>query len=107
MSFACPRCGQDTLQITASIRIPPGLQWDEELLQTVACVACGLVAVARYSESHRGAMGQESVWHRAEPVTPETYSRVREAIRQGLPDGVPRVEAGSEPFTMTSTRGDD
>jgi len=89
MSFVCPECwGPEcstipgSLQIRASIELPPDIRSDEITLQVVSCSHCRFQAVAVYEESRRGRLEEESFDHTGYRVRKEDVTALRRLIGQ-------------------------
>lgn len=64
MPFMCPKCNNTgSLEIAASIELPPDSAWDEISLQVVECSNCGFSGPAVYEESRRGSLDDEAWNH--------------------------------------------
>lgn len=80
MSFQCPECRSNTLQITSGIDLTRDSRSDEITLQVVRCSRCGFAGLAVYEESRRGSLFDESVDHRGYPVNAEDLAAIEKAI---------------------------
>ena len=66
MTMVCPECSKaGWLKITANLELPYDSRSDEIALQIIKCMHCRFETIAVYEESRRGAMGEESIDHRA------------------------------------------
>jgi hypothetical protein len=82
MPFRCPQCkSPGSLDIAASIELPPDSRSDEISLQVVACSDCQFRGLAVYEESRRGAIDSESWNHIGYWVSPDAVASVLKAIR--------------------------
>ena len=82
MALVCPQCHDGTLTVLASLELPSDSRSDEIRLQVVRCTSCGFEGLAVYEESGRGALGSESVDHRAYWFGPEVADAVRRKLAQ-------------------------
>jgi hypothetical protein len=81
MSFECPGCSRpDSLEIQASINLPPDSRSDEIAFQVLVCSRCGFRGLAVYEESRRGAFGAETWDHAGYRVGAPLVERVENLI---------------------------
>lgn len=80
MPFVCPECASKSLNVTASLELPPDSRSDEITLQVVRCAQCQFSAFAVYEESRRGRLDSESVDHRGFRVSAEDVRAIEETI---------------------------
>jgi hypothetical protein len=86
MPFRCPQCfTRDSLEITASIELPPGSQSDELALQVVSCNQCQFRGLAVYEESGWGRLERDTWEHIGYWASPDAVEGVLKAI-QSFPD---------------------
>jgi Zn ribbon nucleic-acid-binding protein len=82
MPFRCPQCKtSDSLEIGASLEIPPDRQSCEISLQVVACSACGFRGLAVYREGRASVPESESWQHIGYWVSPDAVESVLRAIQ--------------------------
>lgn len=80
-AFICPRCSQKTLLLEDSIAVPPWSSMaNTELLQALKCSGCGFTAMGHYTESSAGALGDDSSYHNAYPLSDSSYTELAELI---------------------------
>ncbi|RME82997.1 MAG: hypothetical protein D6775_09320 [Caldilineae bacterium] len=71
MSFLCPLCKQNTLNITHQLHLPPDCRSDEIVVQIAICGRCYFSALAVYEESRRGALDAEHFSHQGYYLPPK------------------------------------
>ena len=82
MSFLCPKCTINTLNIIKMIELPPDSRSDETSVQVVQCQKCGLQGVAIYEESRRGSLASESYSHTGYLLPEKAIEMVIQAIEK-------------------------
>lgn len=81
MPFRCPQCKSiDTLEITASIDLPPDRRSTDISLQVVVCSACNFRGLAVYEECRSGGPSGEEGQHIGYWVSPDAVDLVLQAI---------------------------
>jgi hypothetical protein len=80
MPYYCPECGAKSLNVTASLELPPDSRSDEITLQPVRCARCQFTAIAVYEESRRGSWDSESIDHRGFPASAKELRAIENAI---------------------------
>ena len=81
MSFICPQCGSQSLEIVRSLEFPGDASSDEIALQQITCARCGLRGAAVYRESRRGRLDTESWDHSGYSLDDDDYRRLDERMR--------------------------
>jgi hypothetical protein len=80
--FRCPQCQtRDSLEIAASIELPPDRQSGEIALQVVGCSACPFRGLAVYEDARGSVIESESWSHIGYWVSPDAVESVLGAIR--------------------------
>jgi|SRR5208337_1959358 len=82
MTFQCPNCGKDSLEIAFSLELPPNRTDDKTTLQTVRCGNRGFLGMAVYRENRRGPLGSELWEHSGYQVSGEALKPLLEALSQ-------------------------
>lgn len=82
MGFRCPQCRTlSSLEITATLALPPDRCTDERALQVVECSACCFRALAVYSEARIGNAERDDFEHIGYWVSKDAVESVLAAIR--------------------------
>jgi hypothetical protein len=80
--YYCPECGARSLNVSASLELPPDSRSDEITLQTARCDKCGFSAISVYEESRRGSWDSESIDHRGFPASVDELQAIEKTIRR-------------------------
>ncbi len=81
MAFRCPQCKtSDSLEISASIDLPPDRKSTEISLQVVECSACNFRGLAVYEECRSGGPMGEEGQHIGYWVSPDAVEKIKQAI---------------------------
>lgn len=82
MSFECPGCKENSLDITFVVELPPDSTDDEVDLQIVECSRCGFQGAAVYHESRHGSLESDSWHHDGYRLGKESLEALIKAMKQ-------------------------